>query len=487
MTRITWMILLLATSFYGCGGGGGDDGGDASNNNPSENEAPVANAGAAQTISEGDTVSLDGSGSSDSDGSIASYVWSEDGNELSTEVSFSKTDFTAGTHTLTLTITDNDGATDSDTVVITVLDSQSTSGLSNASLTGNYSFVGENTTLYDSTTEFAVWTHDYLFDGQGDGQFQEGLALISIYESEAIPDSYLIGASGSDTFTYNLSSNGLLTSSEGNFAVSPDANTIIGVGSVSETGESSGDIKILVKQGEGLSNASLSGTYTHLSIEPRYKPHMAKGILSFDGEGGCSHATLQEYVARRNDSTGEPELLDVTLESGTCTYSVLPNGVVTTNNDPNNHYTMNSETGLIVGTTPILFELFVKQSTGLSDASLNGSYHAVGKSIEVTASGYESWIWEGEFTFDGVGGCNYVGSLEQGVRRNSTTDEPELFTGDPDNDTCTYSLASNGTLTINGNDTYAVTSATDVIVGVSSFSSSESAGGYIESMVKKPD
>lgn len=82
------------------------------------NLPPQANAGPDQTVTIGETVSLDGSASFDPDGDIAAYEWLELGaNEASTSTSFS----TAGTYTLTLRVTDNDGANASDTVEIEVV------------------------------------------------------------------------------------------------------------------------------------------------------------------------------------------------------------------------------------------------------------------------------------------------------------------------------------------------------------------------------
>ncbi len=87
--------------------------------NPLENQIPVANAGVDQSVVEGDDVTLDASSSTD-DGSIVSYVWSEGATQLSTDMSFTKNDFAVGTHTITLTVTDNQGATATDEVVVTV-------------------------------------------------------------------------------------------------------------------------------------------------------------------------------------------------------------------------------------------------------------------------------------------------------------------------------------------------------------------------------
>jgi hypothetical protein len=66
-----------------------------------------------------ETVVLDGSASTDPDGSIVSYEWSENGLVVATGAS-PAVPFAVGVHTLTLLVTASDGATDTDTVVITV-------------------------------------------------------------------------------------------------------------------------------------------------------------------------------------------------------------------------------------------------------------------------------------------------------------------------------------------------------------------------------
>ncbi len=89
------------------------------------NRAPTANAGNNQTVTDTDEggseqVTLDGSGSYDSDGTIISWVWSDNlGDTIPDGVNVTA-DLAVGTHTITLTVTDSDGATDTDTVVITV-------------------------------------------------------------------------------------------------------------------------------------------------------------------------------------------------------------------------------------------------------------------------------------------------------------------------------------------------------------------------------
>lgn len=63
---------------------------------------------------------FDGSGSVDSDGSITSYSWNFGDPHTGSGVSPSHTYDTAGTYTVTLTVTDNDGATDSITHPVSV-------------------------------------------------------------------------------------------------------------------------------------------------------------------------------------------------------------------------------------------------------------------------------------------------------------------------------------------------------------------------------
>ena len=97
--------------------------------NPSTNVAPTANAGANQTVTSGATVTLNGTASSDSDGSIASYAWTQTaGTAVSlSSAAVSQPTFTAPsvatatTFTFSLIVTDNLGAASAaSTVNVTV-------------------------------------------------------------------------------------------------------------------------------------------------------------------------------------------------------------------------------------------------------------------------------------------------------------------------------------------------------------------------------
>ncbi|MEA2054913.1 MAG: PKD domain-containing protein [Candidatus Thermoplasmatota archaeon] len=79
------------------------------------NQHPVADAGGPYSGDVGQTIVFDGSGSYDPDGTIVSYIWDfGDGTGGSGEVTTHSYSM-GGTHTVTLTVTDNDGATDIDT------------------------------------------------------------------------------------------------------------------------------------------------------------------------------------------------------------------------------------------------------------------------------------------------------------------------------------------------------------------------------------
>ena len=84
------------------------------------NIKPIANAGSDITRTSVQTVTLDASSSSDSDGSIKSYVWSENGTKLGTGKTLSLTTLSVGVHNIELSVIDDRGATVTDTIKVTI-------------------------------------------------------------------------------------------------------------------------------------------------------------------------------------------------------------------------------------------------------------------------------------------------------------------------------------------------------------------------------
>jgi len=121
----------------------------------SQAQFPIANAGEEQTIYADQNITLSASKSSDSDGEIVSYEWSENGLLISRDENITLTNLDIGTHIYTLTVTDNDGLSSEDNVTVIVKDAPPlwlTSGLAE-----NYDVVS-NEKFY---REFEVYANEY--------------------------------------------------------------------------------------------------------------------------------------------------------------------------------------------------------------------------------------------------------------------------------------------------------------------------------------
>ena len=84
------------------------------------NQPPVADAGSDQAVMAGELVTFDGSASSDPDGTIVTYAWDFGDGSTGTGVTPTHTYLTTGIFTVSLTVTDDDGATDVDSMLVTV-------------------------------------------------------------------------------------------------------------------------------------------------------------------------------------------------------------------------------------------------------------------------------------------------------------------------------------------------------------------------------
>jgi hypothetical protein len=133
------------------------------------NSPPSADAGADQAVIDIDEsgqqqVHLDGSGSDDPDGDIVSWTWTEGG----TQIAAGETpivSLSVGEHTITLTVTDNEGAADTDTVLIEVR-SQGTAPMLSATKTAED--LNGGTLQLEDDIEFTITITNSGSASQGD-------------------------------------------------------------------------------------------------------------------------------------------------------------------------------------------------------------------------------------------------------------------------------------------------------------------------------
>ena len=90
------------------------------------NSLPQANAGANKTSKVGQSVSFNGSSSTDSDGTIISYAWAFGDGGSSAGSIVSHVYSSPGTYTVSLTVTDNSGATNTDTAIAIITEDSTT-------------------------------------------------------------------------------------------------------------------------------------------------------------------------------------------------------------------------------------------------------------------------------------------------------------------------------------------------------------------------
>ncbi|WP_210505903.1 PKD domain-containing protein [Naasia sp. SYSU D00057] len=156
---------------------------------PTTNAAPAASF--TSTVS-GLTASVDGTGSTDSDGTIASYSWNwGDGTAAGSGATASHTYAAAGTYTVTLTVTDDKGATDTETAQVTVASSPPPTGTS-----ARDDFARTVTGGWGDAPTGGTWTRSssttsaYSVDG--------AVARLTSTSAGQTRESYLIGVTGTN-------------------------------------------------------------------------------------------------------------------------------------------------------------------------------------------------------------------------------------------------------------------------------------------------
>ena len=124
------------------------------------NQAPVADAGSNRVITlPTSATSLSGAGSSDADGTIASYLWQQVSGPSAATLSATNTsninvsNLQAGVYTYRLTVRDNDNASSTATVTVTVNDSLNSPPIAEAGTNQTIVVTSNTTTLSAAQSE----------------------------------------------------------------------------------------------------------------------------------------------------------------------------------------------------------------------------------------------------------------------------------------------------------------------------------------------
>ena len=120
------------------------------------NQPPTASftvSSASPTV--GETVTVDAAGSTDSDGTIASYDWTFGDGATASGTTGSYAYSTAGTYTVELTVTDDGGATDTTTQTVTVTEPVTGGDVVFAVNAGGASYTASDGTVYEADTAYS--------------------------------------------------------------------------------------------------------------------------------------------------------------------------------------------------------------------------------------------------------------------------------------------------------------------------------------------
>ncbi len=163
---------------------------------PPKNQKPVADPGGPYVDITGETISLDGSGSNDPDGTIDFYRWNfGDGSSEIIDVSPTHEYTDAGTYTITLTVVDNDGRSDTEFTTATITSVQVKniepvavieSSYNNIKIGNSIEFDASNS--YDNDGEIML----YEWDLNNDGEYEQSSTSAKTTNEFSTKGSYQI-------------------------------------------------------------------------------------------------------------------------------------------------------------------------------------------------------------------------------------------------------------------------------------------------------
>ena len=154
------------------------------------NKPPIANAGTDQTVTSGATVTLDGSASRDTDGSIVSYEWDFGDGAKSTGKMVTHTYSEVGTYTVILAVTDNHDIKTSDTLTIQVNRENNPPVITGLSAEQDQVLPGATTTIFATVTDSDKDTLTFRWNANGGSISGTGPTVV--WNSPEKPGTYIV-------------------------------------------------------------------------------------------------------------------------------------------------------------------------------------------------------------------------------------------------------------------------------------------------------
>lgn len=244
------------------------------------NAAPTASLTA--TV-DGMTVSVDGSASTDSDGSIATYAWDFGDGETATGATASHTYAAGGDYTIELLVTDDRGATGADTESVTIVapNQEPTAAFTAAESGLEVSFDATGSTDPDGSIASYAW--DF-----GDGTTGTGATVSRTYEADGAYDVTLT-----------------VTDDEG------------ATGSVMHTVTAGAPVPAGALAFDSFARTA-SGSWGTPDVGPAWSTLYGSSAFSVgDGRGAISLAPTHTREARMSSLTSTDNVVEVTLSSDT--------------------------------------------------------------------------------------------------------------------------------------------------------------------------
>ena len=251
------------------------------------NDPPVADAGGPYGGESTEIITLDGSSSSDADGSITNYEWQVDDTTVysgaNTTYDLDLGGYSSGDHPVKLIVTDDDGAADEDTTVLTVGNNPPIAN-DDLATTDEETPVTINVTDNDTDPDGAIDPATVsIVDDPTDGSVGVGANGIVTYT----PDT---DYHGSDSFTYTVDDNEGTTSNEATVTVTVnDVNDPPVANDDSAETDEDTSVAIAVTANDTDIDGTVDPTTVSITGDP------TNGSVSVDASGIVSYTPDAEY------------------------------------------------------------------------------------------------------------------------------------------------------------------------------------------------